>query len=390
MKPSEANALSILRKFQLATTNDIPSFVTGLTFTNPSPTNSLWSFIFQGQKYAALFDETANDNLDFLTAQVAVALPGRSAQFIENPQLTGSFSVPFKGKSAYLATLNKPGLRLDKHLAELYPEHSRSSWQKYIKDGYVHVNGVTETSGKKLLAEDDTVQITLPSSPDFSGYELPIIYSDDDVIVVNKPAGVLTHRASPTDTEFSVADFFARYGHFSDDTNRAGVVHRLDRDTSGIIIGARTEAAAQFLKEQFANRLVKKTYVAISSPPPKNQEMVIDVPIARSHSKPGEYTVRAEGKPAQTALKVVQQNDKLAYLELSPKTGRTHQLRVHLQYIGSPIVGDRLYGNKAAERLFLHAKMLTLTLPSGAQKTFSAPVPPEFLDYLSSQGLHAR
>jgi 23S rRNA pseudouridine1911/1915/1917 synthase len=187
-----------------------------------------------------------------------------------------------------------------------------------------------------------------------------------------------------------VADFFARYGHFSDGTNRAGVVHRLDRDTSGIIIGARTEAAAQFLKEQFANRLVKKTYVAISSPPPKNQEMVIDVPIARSHSKPGEYTVRAEGKPAQTALKVVQQNDKLAYLELSPKTGRTHQLRVHLQYIGSPIVGDRLYGNKAAERLFLHAKELTLTLPSGAQKTFSAPVPPEFLDYLSSQGLHAR
>jgi hypothetical protein len=84
MKPSEANALSILRKFQLATTNDIPSFVTGLTFTNPSPTNSLWSFIFQGQKYAALFDETANDNLDFLTAQVAVALPGRSAQFIKS------------------------------------------------------------------------------------------------------------------------------------------------------------------------------------------------------------------------------------------------------------------------------------------------------------------
>jgi len=154
-------------------------------------------------------------------------------------------------------------------------------------------------------------------------------------------------------------------------------VHRLDRDTSGVIIGARTEAAYDQLKTQFSTRQTTKTYIAIAEGNIDQTQLLIDVPIARNMSKPGSFMGKKGGKPAQTKLLVIGYNKRFTEVELQPKTGRTHQLRVHLAHIGHPIYGDRLYGH-AAERLFLHALSLELTLPDGQTKKFVAELPEEF------------
>src|SRR5687768_13231876 len=149
-------------------------------------------------------------------------------------------------------------MRLDSYLAQYWPEFSRSQWQKYVTAGYVHVNGVVQTSSKYSLGEDDEVTTHVPDRPDYSKSELPVIFENDDVIVINKPVGVLTHAKGAVADEFTVADFVR--GHMSepDDTNRPGIVHRLDRGTSGIIIAAKNAEAKRHLQKQFQDRKAKK------------------------------------------------------------------------------------------------------------------------------------
>ena len=127
-------------------------------------------------------------------------------------------------------------MRLDQYVAQFWPEYSRSVWQKYIASGYVQVNGVMEVSGKYKLGEDDEVTVHIPEDPDYSKHTLPIIYEDEHVIVINKPAGVLTHAKGEVSEEFTVADFVRPRMTEPETSNRPGIVHRLDRDTSGIII----------------------------------------------------------------------------------------------------------------------------------------------------------
>lgn len=268
-------------------------------------------------------------------------------------------------------------MRLDAYMAEYWPEHSRSVWQKYIQAGYVTVNGAVETSTKKLLGEDDAVAFDIPSAPDFAEQTLPVLYEDDNVIVINKPAGVLSHSKGALNDEFTVAEFFRQHTTYGLESNRPGIIHRLDRDTSGVMIGAKNPATASLLQRQFSDRKVKKTYIAKVAGHPKNPVALVDLPIGRHPSAPSTFRVDAKGKPAETSYEVIAENTSTSLVKLQPRTGRTHQLRVHMQYLGTPIVGDRVYG-KEADRLYLHAYQLEITIPSGDRRVFTADVPPEF------------
>lgn len=268
-------------------------------------------------------------------------------------------------------------MRLDQYTALAWPEHSRSTWQKFIKLGAVKVNGEVIESPKHEVSEEDDVQATPPEAPDFSKDSLPILYEDENVIVINKPIGILTHAKGALSEEFTAADFFKQYTTFNPDTNRPGIIHRLDRDTSGILLGAKNAETAKGLSRQFADRKVKKTYIAVVDGIPAESKAIIDVPIGRNPSAPSTFRAHVDGKSAETAYELVKYGTTRSLVKLQPKTGRTHQLRVHMAYIGTPIRGDRVYG-KPASRLFLHAYQLEITLPGGKRVTFEAPLPPEF------------
>jgi 23S rRNA pseudouridine1911/1915/1917 synthase len=212
--------------------------------------------------------------------------------------------------------------------------------------------------------------------------DLPILYEDSDCVVINKPAGVLTHVQGEFSPEATVASFLKNRG--KDITGeRAGIVHRLDRPTSGVIIGAKTLHALQWLQQQFARRDAKKTYIAVVQGHLKEPEAIIDMPIQRNPKAPATHRVGANGKSALTRYKVLQETEKYSLVELKPETGRTHQLRVHLSHIGHPIIGDPLYGKgKYGDRLYLHAASLEITLPDGETHTFTAPLPPEFKEIM--------
>lgn len=268
-------------------------------------------------------------------------------------------------------------MRLDAYLAEYWPETSRSTWQKRIKAGQIFVNGVVEKSVKKTLGEDDEVTIKVPKPESHKEKTLPIIYQDKNVIVINKPVGVLSHSKGAMNDEFTVADFFKRFTKFNVDTNRPGIVHRLDRDTSGVMIGALNDETAKLLQKQFSSRKVKKQYVAVVDGIPEHKEAMVDMPIGRNPKKPSQFRVDPNGKSAQTLYRMMANGKKHNLIELEPMTGRTHQLRVHMAHIGAPIHGDRIYG-KEADRLYLHAAALEITIPKSVRKIFTAAVPPEF------------
>lgn len=274
----------------------------------------------------------------------------------------------------------KAGQRLDQYVASEKPRLSRAFAAKLIDKGDVLVNGKPSKAGLKLQ-ENDTVEINYDDSqldviPDI---DLPVIYEDADCIVINKPAGVLTHAQGTFNGEASVATFLRSKVDGDLQGDRAGIVHRLDRATSGVLICAKNQGALSWLQKQFADRKARKTYMAIVKGTLRQPEAVIDMPIQRNPKAPATFRASPGGKPAITHYKVIKETPGLSLLELSPQTGRTHQLRVHLQKIGHPIIGDPLYGSGTyGDRLFLHAQSLEITLPSGETKTFTAPVPPEF------------
>lgn len=268
-------------------------------------------------------------------------------------------------------------MRLDAYLAETRPEYSRSAWQKLIKQGNVRVNGTCVDITKYPVEEEDNISVKLPEEPTQEA-ELPIVFEDDDVIVFNKPLGMLTHAKGTIAEEFTVADYMKTRTSYKADTNRPGIIHRLDRDTSGILLCVKNEAAAKMLSKQFERRTAKKTYYAVTDGIPKELKAMIDVPIGRDPKHPSQFRADPNGKSAQTYYEVESASNTNALIKLQPRTGRTHQLRVHMQYLGTPIKGDRVYG-KPADRLFLHANQLQITLPSGTNHIFTAPLPPEFM-----------
>lgn len=275
-------------------------------------------------------------------------------------------------------------MRLDAYMAQYWPEYSRSVWQKYIEMGVVEVNGEVTTSTKKELGEDDEVTVgTLPVAS-FDEETLPMVYEDEHVVVINKPVGVLTHAKGALTDEFSVAEFMRPKMKEPDETNRPGIVHRLDRATSGIIICAKDSETKRLLQKQFQDRKAHKTYIAVVKGTPKHAEAKIDLAIGRNPKVPSSFRVDAKGKSAVTLYKTLASNGTYSVLELKPETGRTHQLRVHLAYIGCPIVGDTLYGGGKSPiyRMCLHAKELEITIPQSRRETFVAPLPDDMQQFV--------
>jgi 23S rRNA pseudouridine1911/1915/1917 synthase len=277
------------------------------------------------------------------------------------------------------------GERLDKAVSLLYPEYSRSSIEKLIESGDIRVNNQSAKT-KYRLKVGDSVSFNfheLDRAPD--EIDLPIVYEDENVIVINKPIGVLAHSKGNFNKEGTVATFIQPYLNGSKQwksTNRAGIVHRLDRATSGVMICAKNEATSSFLQKQFSLRNVKKTYLAVISVELAEKSGTIDIPIERNPKKPATFRAGINGKPAQTTFNELQTNHAHSLVELKPRTGRTHQLRVHLAYLKHPIVGDEFYGGEQAERLMLHALELEITLPGGKRAVFTAPKPKVFTSFL--------
>ncbi len=380
VKISSSNIVAILRRFGLAGDENVPRHISQVRITNPHPKNTLISFHFAKDAYYILFDDNADDDADYILQQIHLDKQDAIGDLIINPHdPVKTYGLPFQGKECYLFMLKSPKTRLDLTLSERFPELSRSTWQKHVKAGHVSVNGEVITTPKYDVIVTDNISVALPDATDFSDNTLPILYIDDNVIVINKPIGVLSHSKGALNDEFTVAGFFARYSTYNIDTNRAGIVHRLDRDTSGVMIGARNSETATMLQKQFADRKTKKTYYAIVDGEPKVAKAQLDLPIGRNPSAPSTFKVDAKGKPALTTYEVLATNGLKSLVRLSPRTGRTHQLRVHMKYIGTPVSGDKVYG-KIADRLYLHAASLEITIPVSERKTFTAPIPAEFTD----------
>lgn len=272
--------------------------------------------------------------------------------------------------------------RLDVFVVSQIPEVSRGYVQRLITEKKVLVNN-NATKSNYVLKAGDKVAVDYKSSDltDIPTIDLPIIYEDDNVVVIDKPIGVLSHSKGAFNPEATV-DTFVKPKLIDINDSRGGIVHRLDRATSGVIICAKNDTTRTMLQKQFAERRTKKTYYAIVEGSLNPTEAILDLPIERSPNNPSKFKVGPGGKDSQTLYKVIKSNDKYSLLQLKPTTGRTHQLRVHLDYTKHPIVGDTLYGGQKATRMMLHAAELEITIPKGNRKIFKSPLPEEFNEYV--------
>ena len=284
------------------------------------------------------------------------------------------------------------GKRLDHFLQENLPQYSRARLQDWIKAGNVTVDGRTV---KPSIALHGSESITVepaglaPLKAFAENIPIEILYADDDLIAVNKPAGLVVHAGAGNHTGTLVN---ALLHHFQSLSNvggdeRPGIVHRLDRDTSGVLLVARTDAAHRNLAEQFASRTVEKTYIALVHGSIARDTGTIDTKIARDPVRRTRMTARLdEGRAAHTEYRVLRRLAKFTLLEVRIGTGRTHQIRVHLASIGHPVAGDRLYGAAEAGmgRFFLHAHRIRFNSPStGAPLTVEAPLAPALVAWLA-------
>ena len=373
MKISPRTVLKIARLYQLADDNTPVKALRHLK-VQTDESHVLAEFILNKQHFAMLYGSIVDEeSIDELWPDKPA-----NAEMLPNPLDASCIETPFQGKFVIMFHIVPTKQRLDVHLSTAFdPSISRSLWQKYIKAGYVSVNNQVVTAPKFEVDETDKIAIKLPEQEQASA-ELPVLYEDDDVMVVNKPSGLLTHAKGGLSTEPTVAEIIRPRTSFASDTDRPGIVHRLDRDTSGVLIIAKTADAAAHLQQQFAQRTAKKTYLAVTDGIPKLAAAKIDLPIGRNPAAPSTFRVNPNGKPARTTYRVLAATDNQALIELKPTTGRTHQLRVHMAHLATPILGDRVYGKPSASRLMLHAHKLEITLPSGEQTTFEAVVPEEF------------
>lgn len=373
------DVVKILRDFGLADEETTSAEISACVEAKREDRYRLISCVFRGERYIVLVNDDAEDDAAELLAIIHEEFPNLDGKFVPNPHETNfrTLGVRHKFRDTYLFRVSRNTERLDKLVTARYPHLSRSIVQQYIKSGAVTVQGEPVMKPSVAVPMSAHVELNVPEVVEQTGAAADVLYEDEDVIVINKPVGMLTHAKGGIVKERTAADVFRPLTTFGAETNRPGVVHRLDRDTSGVLIGAKNEAAARLLQEQFAGRTAEKTYLAVVEGVVQPSEALIDLPIARNPSRPSAFRVHSTGKSAQTHYRVLAQTERRALVELKPKTGRTHQLRVHMAHLGTPIVGDRVYG-RAGERLMLHARSLTVNLPSGERRTFEAAVPEEF------------
>lgn len=260
-------------------------------------------------------------------------------------------------------------VRLDILMSEIFKSYNRSSLQKFIEFGFVTVDGEMAKKPNQKFERGVKIDLKIPKTMKNADLIPKVIYEDGNVVVLDKPAGLLSMAKG----QYCPENTLERYGL---------LVHRLDRDTSGVVIMAKSPEVQMFLKKQFQDRKTHKTYYAIVSGRPKLDEAKIDLPLARDLKRPTTFRVDPNGKASETYYKVIKSDGKHSLVELRPTTGRTHQLRVHMKYLGHPILGDPVYGEEKADRLYLHANKLEITLPGGKRVTFEAKLPKEFSDVL--------
>ena len=373
MKILPRTVLKIARLYKLADDNTPVKALRRLEIQTDK-SHVFADFILNKQHFALLYGSIVDEeSIDELWTEKP-----DNAEILPNPLDPEFIETPFQGKYVIMFRISPTKVRLDIYLSTKFDTTiSRSLWQKYIKAGYVSVNNKVATTPKFEVDETDEIALNLPEKEQ-ADVDLPILYEDDDVIVVNKPSGLLTHAKGGLSDEPTVAEIIRPKTSFATDTDRPGIVHRLDRDTSGLLIIAKNPESAAHLQRQFAERTAKKTYIAITDGKPKLNAAKIDLPIGRNPSAPSTFRIDPNGKPAQTTYHVLAENDAQSLVELKPTTGRTHQLRVHLAHLNTPILGDRVYGKSSDCRMMLHAQKLEITLPSGERKVFEATIPDEF------------
>jgi 23S rRNA pseudouridine1911/1915/1917 synthase len=288
-------------------------------------------------------------------------------------------------------------VRLDIFLVEKFPEISRSQIKRYIEAGNVSLDGVTVSKAGTKVKNQSSITMTIEEDVSDNlvpeNMPLDILYEDEQVIVLNKPAGVIVHPGAGNSSGTLVNGLLAYYPKIRNvgEPTRPGVVHRLDKDTSGVIIFAKTGAAYRWLVKQFKSRDLDKAYIALVEGHPPTPTGRIEAPIERDLKIRTRMAVglRGFGKPAISEYFERQRYFNYSLLEVHPITGRTHQIRVHLSYIGTPVVGDTVYGHHKPsidlDRIFLHAKVLSIRLPGErVAKTYEAPLPQELDNILNN------
>ena len=308
--------------------------------------------------------------------------------------------------------VKESGVRLDKYLAEKVNDISRSQLQKHIKNGGILVNGDIKPTNYRL-SENDEIQINISEEIVDESYIEPenipinIIFEDDDLIVINKQAGLTVHPGVGN-RNGTLANALAHHFKELSDINgptRPGIVHRLDKDTSGVIVITKNNYSHMKLAEQFSKRMVKKMYYGITWGKWKTESGIINEPIARKRSDPTTYIVNIDGKVANTEYRVIGNSEYFSFVNYFPKTGRTHQIRVHSAFMGNPIIGDEKYGGgnskikgyipeiiKKMNTLFtnvnrhiLHAQKISFIHPRNkSEVSFNAELPNDIQNIIES------
>jgi 23S rRNA pseudouridine1911/1915/1917 synthase len=290
--------------------------------------------------------------------------------------------------SPFASTISaaEAGQRLDRFLAGLCPDFSRSRLQDFIRDGHARVNGAPSKPSYPLR-EGDAVGLDIPiettPSP-LPAEEMPlgILFEDAHLLVLDKPAGLVVHPGAGN-REGTLANGLLHHCagiEVVGGTERPGIVHRLDKETSGCLVVAKTESAHRLLADQFASRGVEKTYLALVDGTPRMPHGTIEAAIGRHPVHRQKMAVVERGRDALTRYRVLESREGKALVQCQPKTGRTHQIRVHLKHLGHPVSGDPAYGRRGSfERHMLHAWKLEFTHPAtGERVSFTAPLPLDF------------
>jgi 23S rRNA pseudouridine1911/1915/1917 synthase len=293
------------------------------------------------------------------------------------------------------------GLRVDRGVA-MMANVSRAAAAELVEAGRVLVDGVPASVGRAILREGSTLTVVLPEAPEAgvaaeAGVRFEVAYADDMIAVVDKPAGLVVHPGAGHDLGTLVGGLLYRFPDLGElvssgvcAPDRPGIVHRLDKGTSGLLAVARTADAYRELVDQLATRTMERRYLALVAGTVADDRGEVEAPIGRSARTPTKMAVTADGKPARTAYAVVERREGAApttLLELALQSGRTHQIRVHMAAIGHPVVGDARYGmpdkRLGSGRFFLHAFKLALTHPgTGSRMEFESPLPEDLRAYL--------
>ncbi|WBL36074.1 RluA family pseudouridine synthase [Tepidiforma flava] len=292
--------------------------------------------------------------------------------------------VPAAGEGRTVELVAAERCRLDAFVSSALEGLSRARAQRLIERGLVRVNGAEARKSAAVAPGDRVVVVLEPTAhaPGDPGVDLPVVYEDDLVAAVAKPAGLAVHGA-PGDAGPSVAGWWlAKLGGAAGafDAERPGIVHRLDKETSGVLLLAKTPAAQAALSRAFEERLAKKVYLAVVDGVPAQPRAVIEAPIDRDPRDRTRMAVTSRGRPARTEYRVVASGNGRAVLEVYPETGRTHQIRVHLAAAGTPVAQDAVYGRaEPGGRQLLHALQIAVPHPAGGVLRAGAPAPADLL-----------